>query len=151
VSQPEVIYRHEYVSGARLLRDVIATYTYVVNRGDSDHSARVLVYKLREQLMWDSVNASPIQGLGAVARPGEVWGPFMTPPLDFGIYWFRILVTSRELVPSVDFLARDADSRTVSSVDSLAPGDFSVFQLPFRIPRPGDSIEPGEVEPVLER
>jgi hypothetical protein len=151
VAQPRVIFRFEYVSGGFLIASRPTEIdVFVVNRGSSEEVVRAVVFH-RETVKADSDNASPIQGLNfGIVGSRELWGPFISQTDETGAWWVRILTTSANLVPSIEFRRFEGTPRHMTTYASRAPGDFAVFSLPFRPTHPGpDQIPPDG--PVIDQ
>jgi hypothetical protein len=144
VARPRANFRLEYVSGGFLIASRPTEIdVFVVNQGTSEEAVRAVVFH-RETMKADSDNASPEQSLNfGIVRPRELWGPFISQADETGAWWVRILTTSGNLVPSIEFRRFEGDPRRMTTYACRAPGDFAVFSLPFRPPRPGpDEIPP---------
>jgi hypothetical protein len=146
-------FRFEHVSGpVRIGPDTNEIVGGVVNRGESEEVVRALVFVgggATEILVFDSLNASPLQGLGdGTVRPGDSWGPFTAQTDSSGSYWAVFRTTSKNLVPSLEFRHFEGEPRHVTTYLYVQPGDFAVFSLPIAPGGPG--VEPGDVGPVTD-
>lgn len=166
MSQPEVSYRYEYVSGVVTVANYpIGVYAYVVNRGAAEHYARARLWggppNSNGQLVGDSEDSLVEPGRGWVWVTDEIPD---TAVMFADSYWVQILTTSPDLVPSASFrdtlagwrdvpepTSGDKPPKVDQEVDSnvvfayFAPGDFSVFELPHRFAPPKPPI--GSIEP----
>lgn len=138
MTEPWVNYRYEYVSGVGSvfeLRESVVQIN-VVNRGGSDGVARAY---LSEE------NVTKFDSGEATIAPGHLWITEWEPstPADLGQYWGRIFTTSRNLVPSMRIWRTQTENEPPVSDVYFAPGDFAVFELPFR-PFPPPPVGPVE-------
>jgi|ERR1700722_7201424 len=127
MATPELIYRHEYVSGVvSALADPFALVVAVANRGVTGHYVRLSVWTEEKQL--------PESG-DELVGPGSIWQP---QPLEGikaeGLTWVRLRTTSLDLVPSVDTVEEEVSPTTgdvlvVRHGPYQGPGDFAVFDL----------------------
>jgi len=150
VSQSEVIYRHEYLSGVVHVPSSstlpITITAMVVNRGEIGGFARVRFYAPPDgEPFFDSSDEPDV---GFVA-PGKVfesgWAGLQGEGAFGQTCWLRIWTTSLDLVPSVAFLPTFEQSEFDTTViPSVQPGDFAVFELPFRVVPPEPPIGPVE-------
>ena len=62
-----------------------------------------------------------------VVPPGEWAFSQFEPERGLGLYWGRILTTSRDLVPSMSFYRPSNEPETTVPDFAYAPGDFAVF------------------------
>jgi hypothetical protein len=79
--------------------------------------------------------------------PGQVWYTHFVPQNseELGPFWARIFTTSPNLVPSMRIWRTSPESGEPPVSDVLfAPGDFRVFQLPFRRHPPQPPLGPVE-------
>jgi hypothetical protein len=125
-----IFYPYEYVSGvARLNSAAWGVEIYLVNRGGAEAMGRVSII---EALGGDTNgifgNTERFNSGDQIVPAGKyAFMQFWATPADFGLYWCRIVTTSRDLVPSVSFY-RPSDGPAGSVPDfAFAPGDFDVF------------------------
>jgi hypothetical protein len=158
----EVNYLFEYVSGAVVsTRDTpMVAYVHASNVGQNEEHVRALCYRIGGELAFDS--------LDAVVLPGRGW-EYNGEPLPVAylhdVYRIHIFATSRNLVPSAFWRDGIFGTTTVPEPSSgdgppplnyyddqnvvvvyFAPGDFAVFDLPWR---PTIPIVP--IGPIEER
>lgn len=143
VPQPDVNYRHEYLSGVVHVPSSsnlpITITAMIVNRGEIGGFARVRFYAPPGGEPFFDSNDQP--GVGFVA-PGQVFKFGWAGTQGEGAFgqtcWLRISTTSLDLVPSVAFLPRFEPSKfDTKFIPSVQPGDFAIFELPFRVlPKP---------------
>lgn len=142
MATPELIYRHEYVSGVVIpLAAPCALVVAVANRGVTGHYVRLSVWTEGKQL--------PKSG-DELVGPGGIWQP---EPLEGikaeGLTWVRLRTTSLDLVPSVDTVEEELSPTTgevlvVRHGPYQAPGDFAVFDLHPIDPLPRPPVGPVE-------
>jgi hypothetical protein len=132
------MFPYEYVSGvARLNQSTWGVEIYLVNRGGTEAMGRASVI---EALYGDADGVFPnterFDSGDQVVPPGHYGFSQFEPsgPSEiYGLYWCRIVTTSRDLVPSVSFY-RPADDPAGTVPDfAFAPGDFEVFS-PSSVP-----------------
>lgn len=122
---------YEYVSGvARLNAASWGVEIYLVNRGDEDAMGRAYVIEAENGNV-DGIfpNTERYNSGDQVVPPGHYgFSQFEPNDAETGLYWCRVVTTSRDLVPSVSFY------RPPSVPDfAFAPGDFAVFS-PSSVP-----------------
>jgi hypothetical protein len=122
-----VNFRFEYVSGVGSVFELreSSVQINVANRGGTDAVARAVV--LDESVTkFDSGDAT--------VAPGHVWFTGYSPQTaaDLGQFWARIFTTSPNLVPSMRIWRTQVENEPPISDVYFAPGDFAVFELPFR-------------------
>lgn len=138
-------FRYEYVSGVFLLDDervnaIPSLDFFIANRGNTVESARgTLLEKDVTRLDSGDRTVSP----GDVAAFG--WARELEDPdVDFRPwYWARIFTTSVNLVPSIrlDYQTLQGGQSQPPLIQAyVGPGDFAVFELPYRpfLPEPPD-------------
>lgn len=130
-----ILFPYEYVSGvARLNQDQWGVEIYLVNRGGEDAMGRASVIEA-DNGNFDGVftNTERYNSGDQVVPPGHYGFSQFEPRLDFGLYWCRVVTTSRDLVPSASFYRPSSEG--VGSVPdfAFAPGDFAVFS-PSSVP-----------------
>jgi hypothetical protein len=127
MADPWVNFRYEYVSGVGAVFELheSSVEIHVANRGGYEAIARAYL-SMHNQTKFDS-------GDGTIA-PGDVWFTAYVPQdsEDLGPYWARIFTTSRNLVPSMRIWRTEAENEPPISDVYFAPGDFAVFELPYR-------------------
>jgi hypothetical protein len=131
---------HEYVSGVVGSPPTGAIWVWVVNRGDRDAFVRVLVYD-GDRFVVQS-NDSGQTSVGDLVRPGQVWSWGTTHGDDVRQHWVRVLTTSLDVVPSVQFVQHHTPPRWATTYVYQAPGDLALFDLPHRLPRHGPTEGP---------
>ncbi len=143
MSEPQVNFRHEYISGAMVSPVLGRIFAHIMNRGSTDEFARVQVYD-DDRFVVQSNEAGP-SSVGDLVRPDQLWKWYYGHN-ELGIYWLRILTTSLNLVPSVQFeKIEETDVLRRSTYAYQAPGDLAEFGLPFRFPRVGPNADPVEI------
>jgi hypothetical protein len=129
---PPIVFRAEWVSGVVATEvDGSSAALFVANRGQVQGWARAFVYLENVQIL-DSDNAQ--QQLAGRINPGHVW-VFTFDTQGFRPYWVRIFTTSNSLVPSLAFrrlIDQGQGTPHASDYTRVMPGDFAVFDLPFR-------------------
>jgi hypothetical protein len=155
MSQPQAIYRHQYVSGAVasdipypvVPGNIRGGWVYVLNRGATAEAAKVqfwLSLQGSAQLVWES---------DAVVHPGTMWtasadvvptGSF-SPDMSYYLYWAVIWTSSPDLVPSCAFLYQvfndEVQAVQTTTIAYFAPGDFAQFAV--------HSFQPGPPRPPI--
>lgn len=139
--EPEVSFRHEFISGAVQMPTGGKILTTIVNRGSSEEYARALVFQKETGFVVQSIDSGQLS-VGDLVRPHEAWAWEMGIYGSPGRYWVRILTTSLNLVPSAEYRSLPYGDPRSSVLAYQAPGDLAVFELPFRAPRTGPSIDP---------
>ncbi len=166
MSEPQVAYRHQYVSGSIW----VATYPLVgqfrvVNRGHSEQHtrARLMVAAPDE---FDSTGTVIFDSGDAAVEPEHVWlsrsRQVETDPFIALVLWAEIWTTSPDLVPSASFHDTLAGTREKTFTDPdgqqttlvindnnvpfayFTPGDFAEFELPYRPTPPVPPVGPVE-------
>jgi hypothetical protein len=134
-----VNFRYEYVSGVGSVFELreSSVEINVTNRGATKEVFRAFI-SLRKVTKFDSGNLSV--AAGDLSTTG--WGPPQS-QADFGPYWARIFTTSANLVPSMRIWRTQVENEPPISDVYFAPGDFAVFELPWR-PFPPPPIGPAE-------
>jgi hypothetical protein len=137
----EMTFPYEYVSGmARLNQATWGVEIYLVNRGETEAMGRTSVIEALGALTNGIFeNTERFNSGDQVVPPGhygfsqfEPSGPHVEGG-EYGLYWCRIVTTTRDLVPSVSFY-RPSDDPAGSVPDfSFGPGDFAVFS-PSSVP-----------------
>lgn len=132
-----LFFPYEYVSGvARLNKSTWGVEIYLVNRGGTEAMGRVSVIEaLGANFDGIFANKERFNSGDLIVPQGHyAFSQFQpTAPSNFGLYWCRIVTTSRDLVPSVSFY-RPSDDPAGSVPDfAFAPGDFDVFS-PSSVP-----------------
>jgi len=134
-----VNFRYEYVSGVGSVFELreSSVEIAVANRGGSAAVARAFL---------SQENVSKFDSGDATVAPGDVWFTGFVPqsPEDLGPYWGRILTTSANLVPSMRIWRTQVENEPPISDVYFAPGDFAVFELPYRPYPPIPPIGPVE-------
>ena len=111
-----------------------------------------------EQVFDSDVDIDPQFPFTGDLKPKDEWVYTWTLPgggeekTAYDRYWFRILATSPNLVPSIEIVSHDGSNeagvpflKNFSVVARYAPGDFSVFHLrPEVLPEP--PVKPTENE-----
>ena len=123
---------YEFVSGvARLIQSNWGVEIYLVNRGGTEAMGRAsIIEALNGDVDGIFGNTERFNSGDQIVPPGQyAFSQFQPTVLDeYGLYWCRIVTTSRDLVPSVSFY------RPPSVPDfAFAPGDFAVFS-PSSVP-----------------
>jgi hypothetical protein len=123
---------YEFVSGvARLIQSNWGVEIYLVNRGGTEAMGRAsIIEALGGDVDGIFANIERFNSGDQIVPPGQyAFSQFQPTVLDeYGLYWCRIVTTSRDLVPSVSFY------RPPSVPDfAFAPGDFAVFS-PSSVP-----------------
>jgi hypothetical protein len=129
---------YEYVSGvARLNRATWGVEIYLVNRGATEAMGRAYVIEAlgatQNGIFGNKEKFN--SGNQVVPRGDYAFISYQPSALaDFGLYWCRIVTTSRDLVPSVSFY-RPTDDEPAGTVPdfAFALGDFAVFS-PSSVP-----------------
>jgi hypothetical protein len=125
--EPWVNFRYEYVSGVGSVFELGSSVVQinVANRGGTEGVARAF---LSQQ------NATKFDSGDGTIAPGDLWLTEYEPgsEWDLGQYWARIFTTSANLVPSMRIWRTQVENEPPISDVYFAPGDFAVFQLPFR-------------------
>ena len=133
-------YRYEYDSGVGVMAELnfeSNTEIYIVNRGGDLGIARAFLYKAEQP-----PNTLKFDSGVAVVPPGTFCliehGPRQNTAEDLGLYWARILTTSRNLVLSMRVWRTQVETEPPISDVYFAPNDFAVFELhpnpPFVMP-----------------
>jgi hypothetical protein len=139
MTEPWVNFRYEYVSGVGSVFELgeSSVEIAVANRGGSDGVVRAYLSQ-RNTTKFDSGDAT--------VAPGHLWFTAYVPtgPEDLGPYWARIFTTSANLVPSMRVWRTQVENQPPISDVYFAPGDFAVFQLPFRPFPPPPPVGPVE-------
>lgn len=140
MSEPEINFRHEFVGGALTVQpptgDILMR---VYNRGSSDHYVRALVQRGTGAVVFDSFLDPSETSPGIVVHSHKLWTWPVELGDELGTYVVRILTTSLDLVPSIEFRVLD-DSGDLPKLVTYAyewPGDFALFELPFHLPPVG--------------
>jgi hypothetical protein len=121
---------YEYVSGvARLNQSTWGVEIYLVNRGGTEAVCQASVI---EALGGDTdgifANTERFNSGNQIVPPGHyAFSQFQPSARTTGLYWCRIVTTSRDLVPSVSFYRPSADPAGSVPDFAFAPGDFDVF------------------------
>jgi hypothetical protein len=131
-----LFFPYEYVSGvARLNSGSWGVEIYLVNRGGTEAMCRVSIIEAVGGTS-DGIfaNIERFNSGDQIVPPGHyAFSQFQPNPTDFGLYWCRIVTTSRDLVPSASFYRpSDGPAGTVPDF-AFAPGDFDVFS-PSSVP-----------------
>jgi hypothetical protein len=150
MSTPEINFRHDYVGGALTLKPPPGQILVCVyNHGNYEHYVRGLVYRQNGDVEFDSFHWGPETDPGQIVHAQKLW--IWVIDLDEhgrSLAWVRILTTSWDLVPSVEFRIVD-ESGDLPQLITYAyqwPGDFARFELPFR----PTGVGPGQVDPVFQ-
>jgi len=162
MSQPQAIYRHQYVSGAVasdipypvVPGNIRGGWVYVLNRGATAETAKVQFW------LWLQGSAQLVLESEAVVDPGTMWtqGADVVPTGSFSqdmsyyLYWAEIWTSSPDLVPSCAFLYQvfnDAvEAVQTTTIAYFAPGDFAHFTVrsfqPVPARPPGPPVRPVE-------
>ena len=137
--EPFVNFRLEYVSGVGSVFELrqSSVEIWITNRGGSEGVARAFLSK---------ENVTKFDSGEATVAPGATWVTGFGPssPEDLGPYWARIFTTSANLVPSMRIWRTEVENTPPISDVYFAPGDFAVFELPFRVFPPPPPIGPVE-------
>ncbi len=139
MTEPWVNYRYEYVSGGfPVLRQVgYKIQFFVVNRGGAEGIAQGYISLSGSGGLSDlTVFDSGEMGVYAGASASSAIVPLLEQ--DELTCWTRIFTTSQNLVPSVQVFQ---DTTPLLPWIYYAPGDFSVFTLPYR-PFPPPPVVP---------
>lgn len=141
VAEPSLfLFPYEYVSGvARLNQDQWGVEIYLVNRGGEDAMGRASVIEA-DNASFDGVftNTERYNSGDQVVPPGHYGFSQFEPRVEFGLYWCRVVTTSKDLVPSVSFYRPSSEGMVPDF--AFAPGDFAVFSpssvrdLPIVVP-----------------
>jgi hypothetical protein len=135
-----VNFRYEYVSGVGAVFEVNESVVQinVVNRGATEGVFRAFLSQ-ENVTKFDSGDIS--------VGPGQLSITEFQPhsPADLGQYWGRIFTTSADLVPSMRIWRTQVENEPPVSDVYFAPGDFAVFELPWR-PWPFPPIPVGPAE-----
>jgi len=128
-------YPYEYVSGVARLNDARwGVEIYLVNRGSTEAMGKAFIIEATNG-NFDGVfpDTERFDSGDQVVPPGHyAFSQFEDTPFD-GLYWCRIVTTSKDLVPSVSFYRpSDEPSGTVPDF-AFAPGDFALFS-PSSVP-----------------
>jgi len=150
MSQPQVIYHLEYISGGFALSQPEHQLVrfYFFNRGSVQGRARAMLFNgslpFDTKLEWDNGDA--------FANPGELLTFDFVPqgPLDTGFVCARLLTTSSNIVPSIEGSLPMPPEGVVEGDQPnwayFSPGDFAVFPLhPSPFP-PIGPVETGGIE-----
>jgi hypothetical protein len=143
MSQPEVSYRQQWVSGVVAIEQdqfpAFAT-TYVVNPGTAAGTAKVQYWRTIGPVLVSEEEF-------AVAAGGfyRVF-PFALPAVELelspDLYWAVIWTTSQDLVPTCVFSSTAPGEQSSGQDETLAyfaPGDFAQLTLPYH---PGPPVPP---------
>ena len=133
-----VNFRYEYVSGVGAVFELheSSIEIFVTNRGVAEGVFRAFISQ-RNVTKFDSGDISV--AAGGLSNTG--FAP--SDAADLGPYWARIFTTSANLVPSMRIWRTQVENEPPISDVYFAPGDFAVFELPWR-PFPPISIGPAE-------
>jgi len=131
----------EYVSGvARLNQATWGVEIYLVNRGRTEAIGRTSVIEaLGAVTNGVFSNKERFSSGDQVVPPGKyAFSQFQpsgprVPEGEYGLYWCRIVTTTRNLVPSVSFYRPSDDPAGTVPDFSFGPGDFAVFS-PSSVP-----------------
>ena len=147
MSQPQVGYRQQYVSGVvaiQLNQYPASTEVYLVNRGQAAVAAKVQV--------WFAPGPELVAETEGVADPGSMFRAvaFLEPHnVPFGeFYWVEVWATSADLVPSCAFISAQDLAVLIGAAQTpmlayFTPGDFAYFTLPeLHLPPPGPPVPP---------
>jgi hypothetical protein len=129
------LFPYEYVSGvARLNSEQWGVEIYLVNRGGEDAMGRASVIEAENGDV-DGVfaNTERYNSDDQFVPPGHYGFSQFEPRVEFGLYWCRVVTTSRDLVPSVSFYRPSSDGAGSVPDFAFAPGDFAVFS-PSSVP-----------------
>ena len=139
-------YLYEYDSGVGSMFELdfeSNTEIYVANRGSTLAVGRAFLYKAEEPentLKFDS-------GVAVVPPGGFVLiqhGPRQNTEQDLGLYWARILTTTRNLVLSMRIWRTQVETEPPISDVYFAPNDFATYELPKTLHLPIPPRRPGE-------
>jgi hypothetical protein len=131
MSQPQVSYRQQYVSGVLAIQidQFPATSdVYVLNRSQAAGTAKVQ--------FWCVPGPKLVAEIEDAAAPGSMFRAYAElqsqhNPLLGDYFWVEVWVTSPDLIPTCTFTA--APGGTAQQTQMLAyfaPGDFAQFTLP---------------------
>jgi hypothetical protein len=149
MSQPQVSYRQQYVSGVVAIGSgqyPASSEVYVVNRGDAAGTAKVQV--------WYAPGPELVSETEDVAQPGSMFRALAFlqwhhDPLIADHYWIEVWATSPDLIPSCAFISAPTIEALVGAATQtqmlayFAPGDFAQFTLPeHHLPPPGPPVPP---------
>jgi hypothetical protein len=133
-----VNFRYEYVSGVGAVFELneSSVEINVANRGGTEGVFRAFLSQ-QNVTKFDSGDIS--------VAPGHLSITAFVPhsATDLGQYWGRIFTTSANLVPSMRIWRTQVENEPPISDVYFAPGDFAVFELPWR-PFPPPPIGPAE-------
>jgi len=131
-----LFFPYEYVSGvARLNRSTWGVEIYLVNRGGTEAMGRASVIEaLGGNVNGIFANTERFNTGDLIVPPDQyAFSQFQPTATEVGLYWCRIVTTSRDLVPSVSFYRPTADPAGSVPDFTFAPGDFDVFS-PSSVP-----------------
>jgi hypothetical protein len=162
MSQPQVFYSQQYVSGVVSLLSS-PTFTpdtdntavaSVVSRGEAAGTAKIQFWRAQNTPAAQGPPGLVYEAEGAI-EPGNMWGVQQILPLPYysafpDQYWIVIWTTSPDLIPSCMFasqLIQDGVPVQTAVIAYVAPGDFAHFTLPHLRPQPGPPVPPLPPEP----
>jgi hypothetical protein len=148
VSQPQVSYRQQYVSGVVAAfpnQFPVEGYGYVVNRGAAAETGLAQFFQ--------PFSTEPVFEQELVVQPGDMARfnaslPYQELVLGPNVFYAKIWTTSLDLAPSCAVYGFPEGADPVL-LGYFAPGDFAQFTLPvLRYPGPpGPPIPPPVSEP----
>lgn len=129
---------YEFDSGvARLNQGNWGVEIYIVNRGATEALGRAYLIEVMGNTDGVFEYIERFNSGDQIVPPGQSAFSQFQPNLasELGLYWCRIVTTSKDLVPSVSFYRPSDDAPGAGTVAdfSYAPGDFAVFS-PSSVP-----------------